>query len=323
MTFPLIRTMLAVALLSAGAAQAQDVVRLGNLRLAHFGAVSYIKEIAPTCGIRVDEKIYARGSDVTDALAAGELDVGAGGPDAAISARAGGAPIFIVAGVAKGGTRLLARPGHRIRTLAALKSKKVGLVRGGIEELLLMAMLLDAGLSSGVGAGRDVQLVYVLPHELNEALRTRHIDAMMQSEPLASQAVARGFGVEVLKPYDTPIGEPVHTMVMSEAFYYRQRPQAERFMRCFVDATRAFMDDPARAEKYVHDVVFKGELPVAQVRSALANAPFSHAVSARHIQVTTDTMVRTGVGGVARPAPPREWMRTDLLDAARKGHKPQ
>ena len=230
--------------------------------------------------------------------------------------------MVLVAGVATGGTRLLARPGNRIRTLAALKSKKVGLVRGGIEELLLMAMLQDAGLSAGA-AGGDVQLVYVLPHELNEALRTRHIDAMMQSEPLASQALAKGFGVDVLKPYDTPIGEPVHTMLMSEAFYYRKRPQAERFMRCFVDATRAFIDDPARAEKYVHDVLFKGELPATEVRSALANAPFAYAVSARHIQVTTDTMVRTGVGGVARPAPPREWMRTDLLDAACKGQKPQ
>ena len=26
---------------------ADDVIRLGNLKLAHFGAVSYIKEIAP------------------------------------------------------------------------------------------------------------------------------------------------------------------------------------------------------------------------------------------------------------------------------------
>jgi NitT/TauT family transport system substrate-binding protein len=31
---------------------------------------------------------------------------------------------------------------------------------------------------------------------------------MMQSEPQASQAINKGFGVEVLKPYDTPIGSP-------------------------------------------------------------------------------------------------------------------
>jgi NitT/TauT family transport system substrate-binding protein len=44
-----------------GARQAQDVVRLGNLKFAHYGAVSYIKEIAPKCGIKVEERVFAKG----------------------------------------------------------------------------------------------------------------------------------------------------------------------------------------------------------------------------------------------------------------------
>lgn len=60
----------ATALLAAGGAGAQDVVRLGNLKLAHFGAVSYIKEIAPKCGIRVEEKVFAKGLDVMQAIIA-------------------------------------------------------------------------------------------------------------------------------------------------------------------------------------------------------------------------------------------------------------
>ncbi len=34
-------------LLSTAYVQAEEVIRLGNLKLAHFGAVSYMKEIAP------------------------------------------------------------------------------------------------------------------------------------------------------------------------------------------------------------------------------------------------------------------------------------
>ena len=71
------KTLVALALAAATGAQADDVVRLGNLKLAHFGAVSYIKEIAPRCGIRVEEKIFAKGLDVMQAIIAGELDVGA------------------------------------------------------------------------------------------------------------------------------------------------------------------------------------------------------------------------------------------------------
>jgi NitT/TauT family transport system substrate-binding protein len=100
------QTLAAIALLAAASAQAEEVVRLGKLKLAHFGAISYIsyiKEIAPRCGIRVEEKVFAKGLDVMQAIIAGELDVGAAASEAAISGRAGGAPVVVVAGFARGG----------------------------------------------------------------------------------------------------------------------------------------------------------------------------------------------------------------------------
>jgi hypothetical protein len=63
----LVKALAALTLLAAGGAQAEEVVRLGNLKLAHFGAVSYIKEIAPRCGIRVEEKVFAKGLNSTSA----------------------------------------------------------------------------------------------------------------------------------------------------------------------------------------------------------------------------------------------------------------
>lgn len=57
----LIPVVMTACLALCGQAQSQDVVRLGNLKLAHFGAVSYIKETATTCGIRVEERCSPRG----------------------------------------------------------------------------------------------------------------------------------------------------------------------------------------------------------------------------------------------------------------------
>ena len=54
----------ALPLLAAPPAPAQDVVRLGNLKFAHYGAVWYMKEIAPKYGLRIDEKIFAKGLDI-------------------------------------------------------------------------------------------------------------------------------------------------------------------------------------------------------------------------------------------------------------------
>jgi NitT/TauT family transport system substrate-binding protein len=307
---------------SAGSVQAQDVVRLGNLKLAHYGAVAYIKEIAPSCGIRVEEHVFAKGLDVMQAIVAGELDVGATSSEAAISGRAGGAPIYVVAGFARGGARLVARPEAAVRTLRDLKGKRIGVTRGGIQEVLLMAELQKAGLSAAAAPGKDVQLIYLGYADLNQALLGRHIDAMMQSEPQSSQAINKGFGVEVLKPYDTPIGEPVRTMVMTETFYTNRRPVAEKFMRCFVQATSTFLRDRALAEKYVRDVVFKGQLTQDDFVDAIGNSPYSFDITPAHIQVTTDTMMQTGVGRMSKPPVATTWVRTDLLDAARKSLNP-
>ncbi len=321
MTFSLYKASLAAALLLlAGATQGQalEVVRVGNLQLAHFGAVSYIQQIAPKCGIRVEERLFASGQDVMDAIRAGELDVGTGPSEVAIAARASGVPIFVVAGFAKGGARLVARRGQVIRDLKGLKGKKVGVTAGGIGEVLLIAALEEAGLTAGATPGKDVNLVYLPMADLNHALLGKKIDAMMQAEPQSSQAISVGYGFEVLKPYDTPIGEPVRTMVMTEAFYHRKRVLAERFMRCFVQATKTFLDDTALAETYVRDRLFKGALSSADFRAVIANAPYSYNVSPRHIQLTTDTLVRTGVGRFAKAPLARDWVRTDLLEEAKK-----
>ncbi|RZA29666.1 MAG: ABC transporter substrate-binding protein [Lysobacteraceae bacterium] len=301
-----------------GMARAQDVVRLGNLKLAHFGAVSYIKEIAPACGIKVEERVFAKGLDVMQAIIAGELDVGATASEAAISGRAGGAPIVVVAGFARGGARLVARPELGIRSVAQLKGRRVGVTRGAIQEVLLMAQLAKHGLKADTSPGKDVQLVYLAYPDLNQALLGKQIDAMMQSEPQSSQAINKGFGLEVLKPYDTPIGEPVRTMVMTEKFYRERRPVAEKFMRCFVEATRTFIDSPSVAEKYVRETIFKNQITAEDFQDAIRNSPYSFDVTLEHIQVTTDVMASTGVGRMARPPVARDWVRTDLLAAAKK-----
>ena len=313
------KTILIATLLAATAnVQAQEVVRLGNLKFAHYGAVSYIKEIAPKCGIKVDEKVFAKGLDVMQAIIAGELDVGTTASEAAISGRAGGAPIYVVAGFAKGGARLVARQELNIKGVKDLKGKKVGVTRGGIQEVLMLAELQKAGLSSNSAPGKDVQLIYLAYADLNQALLGKNIDAMMQSEPQSSQAINKGFGVEVLKPYDTPIGEPVRTMVMTEKFYTTKRALAEKFMRCFVESTRTFLDNPALAEKYVRDVVFKGQITSEDYNDALGNSMFSYDITPEHIQITTDVMAKTGVGKMARPPVAKDWVKTDLLDAAKK-----
>ena len=309
---------LTLAAAFATSANAQEVVRLGNLKFAHYGAVSYIKEIAPKCGIKVEEHVFAKGPDVMQAILAGELDVGATASEAAIQGRANGAPIFVVAGFAQGGARLVTRSDVAIKSVKDLKGKKVGVTRGGIHEVLLAAELQQAGLTFSDQPGKDVQLVFLAFADLNQALLGKNLDAIMQSEPQSSQAINKGFGREVMKPYDTPIGEPIRTMVMSEMFYNEKRATASKFMKCFVQATKTFIDNKAVAEKYVREVIFKNQITSDDFQDAISNSPYTYDITAQHIQITTDVMAKTGVGKMRRPPVATEWVRTDLLDEAKK-----
>lgn len=306
-------TLTAAALVLAAAAQANDVIRVGNLKLAHFAGVSYVAEIAGSCGIDVDIKTFAKGPDVMQAILAGELDVGATASEAeaAISGRGNGAPIYVVGGFAKGGARLLATPESGIAAVADLKGKKVGVTRGSIQEVLLAAELGKNGMTE-----KDITITYLAYPDLNQALMQKQVDAIMQTEPQSSQAIARGFGTEVVKPYDTPIGSPIRTLVMTEDFYTNHAEAAAKFMSCFVKAQKAFMDDPKLAETYVTQTVFKGQLTPEEFQAALANSPYTLEMSADHIQKTTDVMAEYGIGKMRKPAPAPEWVKLDLLDAA-------
>ncbi|UOD31353.1 hypothetical protein INH39_06520 [Massilia violaceinigra] len=68
----------------------------------------------------------------------------------------------------------------------------------------------------------------------------------------------------------------------------------------------------------MRETLFKGQISKDDFEDAIANSPYALDVTAAHIQVTTDTMVKTGVGRMVRPPRASDWVRTDLLEAAKK-----
>ncbi|MNL16522.1 putative ABC transporter periplasmic binding protein precursor [compost metagenome] len=299
-------------------AQPKNTVRVGNLKFAHYGAISYLSEHCGKYGIKVTERVFAKGLDIMPAIIAGEIDVAASAADAAIAGRASGVKIYAVAGFAKGGARIVVRPDLNIKSVADLKGKKVGVARGGAQELLTLAELAKANLTWSDQPGKDVRIVYMAFADLNQALQAKNIDAMGQSEPQASQAINRGFGVELLKPYDTPMGEPIRTLVMTEKMYKENRAVAEKFMQCFVETTKMFIEKPEIAQEFVVKKMFKGQISDQDFKDAIGNSPYSYDLTTEHIQITTDFMVKYGVGRMANPPKAEDWVKTDLLVEAKK-----
>jgi NitT/TauT family transport system substrate-binding protein len=307
---------LAALVLTTCPAIAQDVVRLGNLKFAHYGAVSYMKEVCPKYNIKIDEKVFAKGIDILPAVAAGEIDITASGLDGSIAGRAQGLPVYIVASFAKGGVRIVATPESGIKSVADLKGKKVGVARGGTQELALLSELDKYGLTWSDKPGKDVQLIYLGGYaDVNQALQGKNVDAMSQSEPYSSQAINKGYGVEVVKPYDTAMGVPARGFVMTEKLY-NNRDVALRVMKCFVDATEQFIKHPELAEKYVKEVIFKNQITSQDFKDAIENSPYSVDLTVEHVQITTDFMQKLGVGRMAKAPKASDYVKLDLLQEA-------
>lgn len=308
-----------VALLSMAtvAHAAPDVVRVGNLKFAHYGAVSYMSTMCGKYNLKVEERVFPKGIDIMPAIVAGEIDVAASAADAAIAGRSGGTPIFAVAGFAQGGARIVVRADAGIKSIADMKGKKIGVARGGAQELLLLAELSKSKLTWSDKPGKDVQIVYLPFADLNQAIAAKQIDGMSQSEPQSSQAINKGFGVELMKPYDTPMGEPVRALVMTEKMY-KNRDLAVRFMKCFVETTKYFIDNPAIAQKYVVEKMFKGQITAQDYKDAMDNAEFTYDITVHHVQITTDFMQQYGVGRMANPPKAADWVKLDILAEAKK-----
>jgi len=309
----------AVLLFPAPEAVGQDVVRLGNLKFAHYGAVWYMKELAPKYNLKIEERIFAKGLDIVPGILAGEVDVAASALDAAIAGRAAGAPVYVVAGFARGGVRIVGRADLGLKAVKDLKGRKVGVPRGGAQELALLVELQKAGLTWSDKPGeKDVQIVYLAYADLNQALLGKNVEAICQSEPQATQAISKGFATEIVKPYDTPMGEPVRALVLTSKIYAEKPDVAYRVLKCFVDATKTFLEKPALAEKYVRETMFKGQLTAEEYRDAMSNAAFTYDITVEHVQVTTDFMQKVGVGKMATPPVAKDWVKLDLLARAKK-----
>jgi NitT/TauT family transport system substrate-binding protein len=65
-------------------------------------------------------------------------------------------------------------------------------------------------------------------------------------------------------------------------------------------------------------VIFKNQITADDFQDAISNSPYTYDITPQHIQVTTDVMGKTGVGKMRNPPVAKDWVKTDLLDEAKK-----
>ncbi len=295
-----------------------DIVRVGTFKFVTAAPIYYMNEFAPKYGLKLDYQYFTKGADIIPAIVAGKVDVGTTAVDAAVAARAQDIPVFIVAGYAKGGLRIVGREDRDYKSVKDLKGSKIGVARGGAQEAVLYAALDQAGLTYSNATGKDVQIITMAYTDINQALQRKDIDAACQPEPQASQSIRLGFAKEIVKPYQTSIGEPIRTLLFTEQLLKERPDVARRLMECFVEATKYLIEHPAEAEKFVRTVVFKGQLSHEDYVDSVGNMRWSYDAEPAEVDATADAMVKFGLAKLARKPKGAEFVKTELLQAAKK-----
>ncbi len=236
-------------------------IKVGMLRQPHFAAALFYQKFAPV-GMKVEVVPFANATEIQNAVASGDLQVGVSGITAAMQGAAGGAQIVVVAAAADGGSAIVAK--KNLTTVAALRGKKIGYVPGSAQDILLRLTLKQAGMD----AAKDVQLVQVQFADMAAALERGDIDAFAGAETGPSDSLVKGNSVLVTRPYDTPMGKINIVLITNRALIGSDPALVQALVEMHAKATDYMLANVGEWKKTVED---KYGFKVASLDKAVQN----------------------------------------------------
>lgn len=180
---------------SAGASNGPVTVRVGYLKVIQWTHLADIAAHVDPAKVKIELKEFKTSNEVLVALTAGSVDVGDIGYNHLASAlERGQKNLEFVAGLSSKGSALIQRKDAGITSWESLRGRKIGGSRGSTQYTQLVTGLK----AHGMDVNNDVQFVNLNSStDMNVALRNGDVDAVMQWEPGASNAIADGYAEPV------------------------------------------------------------------------------------------------------------------------------
>jgi len=182
----------------------QTTFKLGHLNsTAHLlGFVAQEEGFFAEEGLEAELLLFSSAGELVNALEAGQLDAAFIGSVPTITFQSQDHPVSIFGGAMTNGHGYVAKPelveGLEEWDITILKGKNVASVKNSVQDLELLQLLTQAGLSYGAeGEGKDVNVIYFdSQKDAFNALANEGIDAASAYSPYTS--IAKGLGYEVI-----------------------------------------------------------------------------------------------------------------------------
>lgn len=267
----LIASTFALAAGSTSALAADQVIRVGTLKLMH-GITPYFYDKFTPAGYKMEVIPFETPTDGKNAVVTKSVDFGTYGLAAATLGAAAGEPVVIVAAQCNRGMAVVARADSKINSIKDLKGQRVGILPGSTQEVVILDRLKQEGMTI-----KDIKPVRVSFSEMASALERSDIDAFVGAEPGPSISVGKGIGKIVEYPYTTPTGT-VNMVMTTHADNIKDKAQLIKvFLKIHRQATEYAM---ANRAAFVDMSVQKLGLPANTAELAAPNVELTWKIDA-------------------------------------------
>lgn len=249
----------AALVVTAVPAPAQDDIRkplaqpvkakLGMLNVPALSPLYLLPEYAAKYNVQIETVMFQRFADARTALASGDLDITAFGPQDITLAVAQGAKSLVgVAGVGSGNDCLVVRKGEDVKDWKQVADKRVGVGAGSISWLKFAASVTEHGLDYGklkvtniVGGGAN----YL------KALQGKEIDLAVVWQPFCAQGILDGYAQYPTVDHNASkaVGGLISVLAVNRGFMEKRRDAVQRLVVAYVDVLKVAQADTKRWSK--------------------------------------------------------------------------
>lgn len=232
--------------ISESHAQTSDgKLRIAWFRVGHTAPLYVLPRFAEKQGVKIELIEFKRFADARTAIASGDLEFAAVGPqDVAFAVAAGSRDVVGVAGLATLGDCIVVRKGVEVKNWADFKGKRVAIGAGSISWTKFVTALVEANVAYG-----DVRAVNIAGGgaEYLTAMRRGDVDAFVAWQPFCAEAVAGDFGY--VPPTDhnatKTIGGINSIIAANRRFMTRSPEMAQKLVNAYVEALQWVRANPA------------------------------------------------------------------------------
>jgi sulfonate transport system substrate-binding protein len=256
-------------------------VRLGMANVPALSPLWLLPEYAAKYNVQIETALFQRFADARTALAAGDLEITAFGPqDISLALGQGAKSMVGIAGIGSGNDCLIVRKGDDIKDWKALSGKAIGVGAGSISWLKFAASVQEHGLEYP-----KLKIVNIMGGGGNylKALQAKEIDMAVVWQPFCAQGITDGIaqyaGIDHNK--SKTVGGLIAVLAANRNFMEKNRDAVQRIVVAYVDvlkyaqvnrdrwakiyAERAGLPEPVAAES-IRITTLDATLPLESIK---------------------------------------------------------